>query len=83
MAIINRKKRREKCGGGKVQKKRKKKMMMEGDEGVEDASFAFDKMKARVQDPWNQYHIKSGGKTKLRLKTKSRLQEGMKIMNNQ
>jgi len=40
-------------------------------------------MKARAQDPWNQYHIKSGGKTKLRLKTKSRLQEGMKIMNNQ
>ena len=42
MAIINRKKRREKCGGGKVQKRRKKKMMMEGDEGVEDTSFAFD-----------------------------------------
>ena len=42
MAIINRKKRREKCGRGKVQKKRKKKMMIEGDEGVEDTSFAID-----------------------------------------
>ena len=39
---INRKKRRPKCGGGKVQKRRKKKMMMEGDEGVEDTSFAFE-----------------------------------------
>ena len=42
MAIINGKKRRENCGGGKVQKRRKKKMMMEGDEGVEDTSFALD-----------------------------------------
>ena len=42
MAIINRGKRREKCGGGKVQKRRKKKMIMEGDEVVEDTSFAFD-----------------------------------------
>ena len=41
MAIIKRKKTREKCGGGKMQKMRKKKMMIEGDEGVEDTSFAI------------------------------------------